>query len=150
MRADPHTLLSRFYGLHCVKLPRGCKPHFMVMSNLFPVRKEIHSTCDLKCSTVDRIYPEECDREKPWAVLKDLHWIERSKEFAFGPEKRALLSERLGREPEYLKELQVPVMDYSLLAGIHYMRGNRDNVLLSFHHPTSTLIGDNLHTSHWG
>ncbi|KAI9436147.1 SAICAR synthase-like protein [Lactarius psammicola] len=125
--ANPHTLLSRFYGLHRVKLPRGHKIHFVIMNNLFPAHKDIHETYDLKGSTVGRLYPEDRARENPRAVLKDLNWIERRKELAFGPEKRALLTEQLRRDAELLKELQV--MDYSLLVGIHNMqRGNRDNV----------------------
>jgi hypothetical protein len=71
----------------------------------------------LKGSTVGQIYPEERARENPRAVLKDLNWIERSRELAFDPEKRALLTEQLRRDTEFLKELQV--MDYSLLVGIH-------------------------------
>ena len=127
VRANPHTLLSRFYGLHRVKLPHGHKIHFVIMNNLFPAHKDIHETYDLKGSTVGRLYPEERARENPRAVLKDLNWIERGKELAFGPEKRALLTEQLRRDAEFLKELRV--MDYSLLVGIHNMqRGNRDNV----------------------
>ncbi|KAF8493473.1 SAICAR synthase-like protein [Russula emetica] len=127
VRENPHTLLSRFYGLHRVKLPHGRKIHFVIMNNLFPAHKDIHESYDLKGSTVGRIYPEERARENPRAVLKDLNWINRGKELELGPEKRALLTEQLRRDSELLKELQV--MDYSLLVGIHNMRrGNRDNV----------------------
>jgi 1-phosphatidylinositol-4-phosphate 5-kinase len=127
IRANPHTLLSRFYGLHRVKLPHGRKIHFVIMNNLFPAHKDIHESYDLKGSTVGRLYPEERARENPRAVLKDLNWIERRKELELGPEKRALLTEQLRRDAEFLKELHV--MDYSLLVGIHNMqRGNRDNV----------------------
>lgn len=127
IRANPHTLLSRFYGLHRVKLPRGRKIHFVIMNNLFPAHKDIHESYDLKGSTVGRLYPEERALENPRAVLKDLNWIDRNKELEFGPEKRALLTEQLRRDAELLKELCV--MDYSLLVGIHNMqRGNRDNV----------------------
>lgn len=45
---NPHTLLSRFYGLHRVKLPRGKKIHFVIMNNLFPPHRDIHETYDLK------------------------------------------------------------------------------------------------------
>lgn len=45
---NPHTLLSRFYGLHRVKLPRGRKIHFLIMNNLFPPHRDIHETYDLK------------------------------------------------------------------------------------------------------
>jgi 1-phosphatidylinositol-4-phosphate 5-kinase len=127
VRTNPHTLLSRFYGLHRVKLPRGNKIHFVIMNNLFPAHKDIHETYDLKGSTVGRLYPEERARENPRAVLKDLNWIDRHKELELGPEKQALFTEQLRRDTELLKELHV--MDYSLLVGIHNMRrGNRDNV----------------------
>lgn len=127
VKNNPHTLISRFYGLHRVKLPRGRKIHFVIMNNLFPAHKDIHETYDLKGSTVGREYSEEMAAEKPRAVLKDLNWINRGKTLEFGPEKRALLTEQLRRDSELLKRLNL--MDYSLLIGIHNMqRGNRDNV----------------------
>ncbi|KAG6819860.1 hypothetical protein H0H93_007946 [Arthromyces matolae] len=127
VKANPHTLLSRFYGLHRVKLPRGRKIHFVIMNNIFPPHRDIHETYDLKGSTVGREYPEEKAQKNPRAVLKDLNWINRGRSLEFGPEKRALLAEQLRRDSAFLK--QVNVMDYSLLVGIHNMqRGNRDNV----------------------
>ncbi|KAI0726501.1 SAICAR synthase-like protein [Fomitopsis betulina] len=127
VKTNPHTLLSRFYGLHRVKLPRGQKIHFVIMNNLFPPHRDIHETYDLKGSTVGREFSEERARENPRATLKDLNWIHRGKTLEFGPEKRALLTEQLRRDSEFLKALGV--MDYSLLIGIHNMRrGNKDNV----------------------
>ncbi|KAG6330617.1 hypothetical protein ID866_8472 [Astraeus odoratus] len=127
VKDNPHTLLSRFYGLHRVKLPRGRKIHFVIMNNLFPPHKDIHETYDLKGSTVGRVYPEEKAQKNPRAVLKDLNWINRGKMLELGPEKRALLTEQLRRDSELLKKIHV--MDYSLLVGIHHMRrGNRENV----------------------
>ncbi|KAL5523040.1 MSS4 [Sanghuangporus sanghuang] len=127
VKLNPHTLLSRFYGLHRVKLPRGRKIHFVIMNNLFPPHKDIHETYDLKGSTVGREYPEEKAQKNPRAVLKDLNWINRGKSLELGPEKRALLAEQLRRDSGLLKRLNV--MDYSLLVGIHNMqRGNRDMV----------------------
>jgi 1-phosphatidylinositol-4-phosphate 5-kinase len=52
IKNNPHTLLSRFYGLHRVKLPRGKKIHFVIMNNLFPPHRDIHETYDLKVSTI--------------------------------------------------------------------------------------------------
>ncbi|KAF8888608.1 hypothetical protein BD779DRAFT_1523933 [Infundibulicybe gibba] len=119
VKEHPHTLLSRFYGLHRI--------HFVIMNNLFPSHRDIHETFDLKGSTVGRLYPEEKAAQNPRAVLKDLNWINREKMLELGPEKRALLTEQLRRDAEFLKKINV--MDYSLLVGIHNMqRGNRDNV----------------------
>jgi 1-phosphatidylinositol-4-phosphate 5-kinase len=127
VQKNPHTLLSRFYGLHRVKLPRGRKIHFVIMNNLFPPHKDVHETYDLKGSTVGREYPEDRAATNPRAVLKDLNWVRRHRELAFGPEKRALLTEQLRRDAELLARLGV--MDYSLLVGVHHVaRGNRDNV----------------------
>ncbi|CAE6538325.1 unnamed protein product [Rhizoctonia solani] len=124
---NPHTLLSRFYGLHRVKLPHGRKIHFVVMNNLFPAHLDIHETYDLKGSTVGREYDEAKARENPRAVLKDINWIRRHKQLEFGPEKRAFLEAQLDRDKQFLQ--MVGVMDYSLLVGIHNVqRGNRDNL----------------------
>ncbi|KAL6299951.1 SAICAR synthase-like protein [Sparassis latifolia] len=142
VKNNPHTLLSRFYGLHRVKLPRGRKIHFVIMNNLFPAHRDIHETYDLKGSTVGREYPEDKARENPRATLKDLNWIKRGKVLELGPEKRALITEQLRRDSELLKQLHV--MDYSLLVGIHNMRrGNRDNVrsnMLKVFSPEMPLI----------
>ncbi|WRT63323.1 uncharacterized protein IL334_000228 [Kwoniella shivajii] len=127
IKTNPHTLLSRFYGLHRVKLPRGRKIHFVIMNNLFPPHRDIHETYDLKGSAFGREYPEEKAKTNPKAVLKDKNWVNRARTLELGPEKRALLSEQLRRDMEFLKKAKV--MDYSLLVGIHNMeRGNRDNL----------------------
>ncbi|KAJ8082019.1 Phosphatidylinositol-4-phosphate 5-kinase [Marasmius tenuissimus] len=146
VKSNPHTLISRFYGLHRVKLPRGRKIHFVIMNNLFPPHKDIHETYDLKGSTVGREWIDKHKDEEPLTeksesqsqtstkkkkktspVMKDLNWIKSGKALELGPEKRALLTEQLRRDKELLKEMHV--MDYSLLVGIHNMqRGNRDNV----------------------
>jgi 1-phosphatidylinositol-4-phosphate 5-kinase len=127
VKSNPHTLLSRFYGLHRVKLPRGRKIHFVIMNNLFPPHRDIHETYDLKGSAYGREYSEEKAKSNPKAVLKDKNWVNRGRTLELGPEKRALLSEQLRRDMEFLKKMKV--MDYSLLVGIHNMeRGNRDNL----------------------
>lgn len=130
VRANPHTLLSRFYGLHRVKMPRGRKIHFVIMNNLFPPHRDVHETYDLKGSAWGREYPEDEAKKNPRAVLKDINWVNRGRTFEFGPEKRALFTEQLRRDMEFLRRIKV--MDYSLLVGIHNMeRGNRDNLRLT-------------------
>jgi 1-phosphatidylinositol-4-phosphate 5-kinase len=97
------------------------------MNNLFPPHRDIHETYDLKGSAWGREYPEEKAKLNPKATLKDMNWLHRGRQFELGPEKRALFSEQLRRDTEFLKK--IGVMDYSLLIGIHNMeRGNRDNI----------------------
>lgn len=146
IKLNPHTLLSRFYGLHRVKLPRGRKIHFVIMNNLFPPHRDIHETYDLKVrhlflyhlsfltlslslqgSSAGRIYPEEKALNNPTAILKDLNWIGRNRHLALGPEKKALFEEQLRRDTQLMQKLGI--MDYSLLTGIHNLvRGNVDNL----------------------
>lgn len=127
IKKNPHTLLSRFYGLHRVKLPRGRKIHFVIMNNLFPPHRDIHETYDLKGSAIGRIYPEEKAVDNPAAILKDLNWVTRNRQLSLGPEKKALFEEQLRRDTELMQKLGI--MDYSLLTGIHNIgRGNVDNL----------------------
>ncbi|PVF93524.1 SAICAR synthase-like protein [Serendipita vermifera] len=127
VKDNPHTLISRFYGLHRVKLPRGRKIHFVIMNNLFPAHRDIHETYDLKGSTVGRLLPDSKLEENPNAVMKDLNWIQRGRVLELGPYKRALLTEQLRRDVEFLKSIRV--MDYSLLIGLHSVkRGNKENI----------------------
>lgn len=124
---NPNTLISRFYGLHRVKLPHGRKIHFVIMNNLFPPHRDIHETFDLKGSSIGREYPEDLAAKKPRATLKDLNWVHRHRQIDFGPYKRTLFEEQLKRDVELLQRLRI--MDYSLLIGIHDMgRGNKENL----------------------
>ena len=127
VKANPHTLLSRFYGLHRVKLPGGRKIHFVIMNNLFPPHRDVHETYDLKGSSIGREFPEDKAAAKSGAVLKDLNWLKRGREIELGPEKRALLEAQLQSDVALLQRLNI--MDYSLLIGLHDMRrGNKDNL----------------------
>ena len=110
VRNNPHTLLSRFYGLHRVKMPHGRKIHFVIMNNLFPPHRDIHETYDLKGSTVGRYAPEDPppapgEQPKSSKVLKDINWIKKGRRLELGPEKRALLTEQLRRDKEFLKNI---------------------------------------------
>lgn len=127
VKANPNTLLSQFYGLHRVKMPYGKKIHFVVMNNLFPPHRDIHSTFDLKGSTVGRDYREEDLENNPRATLKDLNWLRRQRSLELGIRKKRLFLEQLTRDVALLRKLQI--MDYSLLVGIHDLqRGNEENL----------------------
>lgn len=124
---NPNTLLSQFYGLHRVKMPYGKKIHFVVMNNLFPPHRDIHTTFDLKGSTVGRDYREDDLAKNPRATLKDLNWLRRQQHVELGIQKKRLFLEQLQKDVKLLKRLQI--MDYSLLIGIHDVsRGNEENL----------------------
>ncbi|KAM3541505.1 Phosphatidylinositol 4-phosphate 5-kinase its3 [Beauveria bassiana] len=127
VQQNPNTLLSQFYGLHRVKMPYGKKIHFVVMNNLFPPHRDIHTTFDLKGSTVGRDYREEDLEQNPRATLKDLNWLRRKRHLELGIQKKRLFLEQLRADVVLLKRLQI--MDYSLLVGIHDVsRGNDENL----------------------
>lgn len=136
---NPNTLISRYYGLHRIKLSRGAKIHFVVMGNIFPPNKDIHETYDLKGSTVGRYVEVKKDEKtgqgKP-KVLKDLNF---NRKIMLGPEKRKIFVEQIQKDSEFLARMNI--MDYSLLLGIHDLtRGNaeqlRDQTLSVFEPPT--------------
>ncbi|KAI9682752.1 MAG: Phosphatidylinositol-4-phosphate 5-kinase [Trizodia sp. TS-e1964] len=127
VQTNPNTLLSQFYGLHRVKIPYGRKIHFVVMNNLFPPHRDIHTTFDLKGSTIGRDYKEEDLERNPRATLKDLNWLRRNLHLEFGPTKRDLFLSQMKRDVDLLKHLKI--MDYSLLVGVHDLeKGNEDNL----------------------
>lgn len=127
VQQNPNTLLSQFYGLHRVKMPYGKKIHFVVMNNLFPPHRDIHTTFDLKGSTVGREYKEDDLEQNPRATLKDLNWLNHKRHLELGIQKKRLFLEQLRADVVLLKRLQI--MDYSLLVGIHDVgRGNDENL----------------------
>ena len=124
---NPNTLLSQFYGLHRVKMPYGKKIHFVVMNNLFPPHRDIHTTFDLKGSTIGRDYREEDLGKNPRATLKDLNWLRRKRHLELGLQKKQLFMRQLQQDVRLLQKLGI--MDYSLLIGIHDLRkGNDENL----------------------
>ncbi|KAI1262074.1 SAICAR synthase-like protein [Xylariaceae sp. FL1019] len=124
---NPNTLLSQFYGLHRVKMPYGKKIHFVVMNNLFPPHRDIHTTFDLKGSTIGRDYREEELEKNPRATLKDLNWLRRQRHLEMGLQKKQLFLQQLQSDVKLLQKLKI--MDYSLLVGMHDLRkGNEENL----------------------
>jgi len=124
---NPNTLLSQFYGLHRVKTPYGRKIHFVVMNNLFPPHRDIHTTFDLKGSSIGRDYKEEDLAKNPRATLKDLNWLRRQRHLELGLQKKHLFVQQLERDVRLMQKLGI--MDYSLLIGIHDLRkGNEENL----------------------
>ncbi|KAL3434019.1 hypothetical protein BDV09DRAFT_100666 [Aspergillus tetrazonus] len=124
---NPNTLISQFYGLHRVKMAYGRKIHFVVMNNLFPPHRDIHSTFDLKGSMIGREVSEEYIKDHPRSTMKDLNWLRRNRQLECGPDKREFFLAQLKRDVELLKRLKI--MDYSLLVGIHDLeKGNEEKL----------------------
>lgn len=124
---NPNTLISQFYGLHRVKMAYGRKIHFVVMNNLFPPHRDIHSTFDLKGSMIGREVSEEFIKDHPRSTMKDQNWVRRNCHLECGPAKREFFLAQLKRDVELLKRLKI--MDYSLLVGIHDLeKGNEEKL----------------------
>lgn len=140
VQSNPHTLLSRIFGLHRVKRPGNKKIHFVVMANVFPIHKDIHEVFDLKGSLLGRSISEEEVVKSPQAVMKDLNWLEKGKSIRLGPEKGEIFMIQLERDVDFLKANKI--MDYSLLIGIHdIIKGNADDIrnnTLSLFHPSAS------------
>ncbi|KAI3425633.1 Phosphatidylinositol 4-phosphate 5-kinase [Psidium guajava] len=116
-RAYENTLVTKFFGLHCVKLTGATqkKVRFVIMGNLFCSEYTIHRRFDLKGSSHGRI------TEKPEAgidattTLKDLdlNFIFRLRKFWFQE-----FCRQVDKDCDFLE--QERIMDYSLLIGLHF------------------------------
>lgn len=65
-----NTLITKFFGLHRIKLRHGRKVRFIVMGNMFYTELKIHRRYDLKGSTYGR-YTDK-DKITETTTLKDL------------------------------------------------------------------------------
>ncbi|KAJ2355230.1 Phosphatidylinositol-4-phosphate 5-kinase, partial [Coemansia sp. RSA 2610] len=141
VRDNPHTLLSRIYGLHRIKLPHGRKVHFIVMSNILPPNKDIHAQFDLKGSMQGRELSAEL-ASKPRACMKDQNWVKMRQRLHLGPTKCCAFVKQLIKDVTLL--IRLNIMDYSLLVGIHDLnQGNaaklRDTTLAMFDPQTTDI-----------
>ncbi|CAN0863210.1 Phosphatidylinositol 4-phosphate 5-kinase 6 [Linum grandiflorum] len=117
VRKFENTLVTKYYGLHCVKLPgpNQKKVRFIIIGNLFNTEYAIHRRFDLKGSSHGRITCKPESEIDASTTLKDLDL-----NFLFRLQ-RAWYQEfcrQIDRDCELLE--QERVMDYSLLVGIHF------------------------------
>ena len=113
---NPNTLLTRFYGMHRVKMRHlKRKVHFVIMHSVFDTKEKIYRIYDLKGSTVGRSSGPDKVR-KEGVVYKDLDLVDDQVKFQLGT-KRRLFMEQLEKDASFLASLNI--MDYSLLIGIH-------------------------------
>jgi 1-phosphatidylinositol-4-phosphate 5-kinase len=115
--SHPETYITRFYGMHRIKMPHLKKTiYFVVMQSVFYGRNEVHEMYDLKGSSVGRLATEK-ERSKGLAhcVLKDM---DLDKKIKLGPGRKEAFLTQIKHDANFLTEMGI--MDYSLLVGIHY------------------------------
>ncbi|KAK9743361.1 hypothetical protein RND81_03G234200 [Saponaria officinalis] len=114
-----NTLVTRFYGVHCVKPAGGPKTRFIVMGNLFCSEYRIHRRFDLKGSRHGRTTEKTEGEIDETTTLKDLDL-----DFVFRLQRNWYqeLIKQIERDCEFLEAEKI--MDYSLLVGIHFRNDN--------------------------
>lgn len=128
VRAFENTLVTKFFGLHCVKLngPNQKKVRFVIMGNLFCTEYTIHRRFDLKGSSHGRTTDKPEEEIDGNTTLKDLDL-----NFIFRLQKEWFLDfqRQVDRDCDFLE--QERVMDYSLLVGVHFRERQNNRDLLS-------------------
>ncbi|KAJ7959096.1 Phosphatidylinositol 4-phosphate 5-kinase [Quillaja saponaria] len=114
-----NSLVTKFYGVHCVKPIGGQKTRFVLMGNLFCSEYRIHRRFDLKGSSYGRTTDKPDEEIDETTTLKDLdlnfvfrlqgHWFQE-------------LIKQIDRDCEFLEAEKI--MDYSLLVGLHFRDDN--------------------------
>ncbi|KAI4337770.1 hypothetical protein L6164_016146 [Bauhinia variegata] len=114
------SLVTKFYGVHCVKPIGGQKTRFIVMGNLFCSEYPIHRRFDLKGSSHGRTTDKPEEEIDETTTLKDLDL-----NFVFRVQKNWFqdLIKQIERDCEFLESERI--MDYSLLIGLHFRDDNK-------------------------
>ncbi|TYI29135.1 hypothetical protein ES332_A05G295600v1 [Gossypium tomentosum] len=115
-----NSLVTKFYGVHCVKPVGGQKTRFIVMGNLFCSEYRIHRRFDLKGSSHGRSTDKPEEEIDETTTLKDLDL-----NFVFRLQRNWFeeLMKQIDRDCEFLQAERI--MDYSLLVGLHFRDDNR-------------------------
>ncbi|XP_071721773.1 LOW QUALITY PROTEIN: phosphatidylinositol 4-phosphate 5-kinase 7-like [Rutidosis leptorrhynchoides] len=108
-----NTLITKFFGLHQIKLSGGRKVRFVVMGNMFCTELRIHQRYDLKGSTHGRFTEKHKIQEN--ATLKDL---DLAYDFCMDKLLRESLFQQLSLDCNFLESQNI--IDYSLLLGLHF------------------------------
>ncbi|KAI3460606.1 hypothetical protein Pfo_017269, partial [Paulownia fortunei] len=110
-----NSLVTKFYGVHCVKPVGGVKTRFIVMGNMFCSEYRIHRRFDLKGSSHGRTTDKPEGEIDETTTLKDLDL-----NFVFRLQTNWYqeLIKQIDRDCEFLEAERI--MDYSLLVGLHF------------------------------
>ncbi|KZV28831.1 phosphatidylinositol 4-phosphate 5-kinase 2 [Dorcoceras hygrometricum] len=131
-----NSLVTKFFGIHCVKPVGGVKTRFIVMGNLFCSEYRIHKRFDLKGSSHGRTSSKHDGQIDETTTLKDL---DLNFVFRLQTSWYQELMKQINRDCEFLEAERI--MDYSLLVGIHFRDDNTgDTIGLS---PFILRIGEN-------
>ncbi|KAL7246353.1 hypothetical protein ACSBR2_001460 [Camellia fascicularis] len=114
-----NSLVTKFFGVHCVKPVGGLKTRFIVMGNLFCSEYRIHRRFDLKGSSHGRTTDKPEGEIDETTTLKDLdlnfvfciqgNWFQE-------------LIKQIDSDCQFLEAERI--MDYSLLVGLHFRDDN--------------------------
>ncbi|KAK6132381.1 hypothetical protein DH2020_033872 [Rehmannia glutinosa] len=110
-----NSLVTKFYGVHCVKPVGGVKTRFIVMGNLFCSEYRIHRRFDLKGSSHGRTTDKPKGEIDETTTLKDL---DLNYMFRLQTNWYQELIKQIDRDCEFLETERI--MDYSLLVGLHF------------------------------
>lgn len=108
----PRSLIVRYAGLHCARIPGLGLKYFTVMVSVFDPGRKVHETFDVKGSTLHR-------RSKVGeSIGKDEDWVEAGHRLHVPEDSRLELREAHEQDAAFLASFGV--MDYSLLIGVHH------------------------------
>ncbi|XP_059630816.1 phosphatidylinositol 4-phosphate 5-kinase 2-like [Cornus florida] len=119
VRQYENSLVTKFFGVHCVKPIGGLKTRFIVMGNLFCSEYRIHRRFDLKGSSHGRTTDKPEGEIDETTTLKDL---DLNYVFHLQPKWFQELIKQIDRDCEFLEAEKI--MDYSLLVGLHFRDDN--------------------------
>ncbi|CAN6992298.1 unnamed protein product [Brassica rapa subsp. trilocularis] len=140
VRACENTLVTKFFGLHCVKLTGTAqkKVRFVIMGNLFCTGHSIHRRFDLKGSSHGRLTTKPESEIDPNTTLKDLDL-----NFLFRLQKNWFqeFCRQVDKDCEFLE--QERIMDYSLLVGLHFRESSCNNSATPTSGAITPTAGDN-------
>ncbi|VFQ63557.1 unnamed protein product [Cuscuta campestris] len=117
-----NSLVTRFFGAHCVK-PVGCpKTRFIVMGNMFYSKYRIHRRFDVKGSSYGRSTDKPEGHVDETTTLKDL---DLNLVFHLQRSRFEELISQINRDCQFLEAENI--MDYSLLIGVHFCNNSSSN-----------------------
>lgn len=123
LNENPESLIPKFFGFHNIKFAsktKNLKKNFIVMENLFCSGLEIHMRFDLKGSSVGRT----TDPAEDFSVArKDMDFNRSGLKIKLSTSMRDKVLNQIGKDCKFFQNLGI--IDYSLLVGIHNLRGTR-------------------------